>query len=169
VIVNFFLSTDPQITPGDIFIGKRSISRLPAGATDGPVSTRVTIPKTVPTGIYYLGAIVTDHAAAGSNTITLCLSLSKPKLLSPKNRGTNISTTPTLTWSAVNGASTYEVQVATDSGFTNIVASPTGLTDTQWAVTPSLTGGTTFFWRARAVNLCGPGPFSATSSFKTAP
>ena len=169
VIVNFFLSTDPQITPGDIFIGKRSISRLPAGATDGPVSTRVTIPKTVATGTYYLGAIVTDHAAAGSNTITLCLSLSKPKLLSPKNRGTNISTSPTLTWSAVNGASTYEVQVATDSGFTNIVASPTGLTDTQWAVTPSLTGGTTFFWRVRAVNLCGPGPFSATSSFKTAP
>jgi hypothetical protein len=95
------------------------------------------------------------------------LSLSKPKLLSPKNRGTNISTTPTLTWSGVNGASTYEVQVATDSAFTSIVATTTGLASPQWPVSPALSSGTTYFWRARAVNLCGSGPFSAPWSFKT--
>ena len=111
----------------------------------------------------------------GNNTafdpagINICLSLAKPKLVSPKNRGTNISTSPTLTWSSVIGASTYEVQAATDSAFTNIVGSTTGLTTPQWAVTPALSSGTTYSWRARGVNLCGPGPFSATSSFKTAP
>ena len=179
-VVNFYLSTDQQITTNDTFLGKRSVRGLAAGASSGPMSTNVTIPRSVTTGSYFIGAIVDPtnvilESDEGNNTasdpagINVCLSLAKPKLLSPKNRGTNISTTPTLTWSSVTGASTYEVQVATDKGFTNIVASTTGLTTPQWAVTPALSSGTTYSWRARAVNLCGPGPFSATSSFKTAP
>jgi hypothetical protein len=180
ILVNFYLSTDQQITASDIFLGKRSVRVLAAGASSGPMSTNVTIPKSLTTGSYFIGAIVDPTSVIlesdeGNNTafdpagINVCLSLGKPKLISPKNRGTNISTTPTLTWSSVNGASTYEVQVATDSAFTNIVGSTTGLATPQWAVTPTLSSGTTYSWRARAVNLCGPGPFSATWSFKTAP
>jgi hypothetical protein len=180
ILVNFYLSTDQQITTSDIFLGKRSIKALAAGASSGPMSTNVTIPSSLTTGSYFIGAIVDPtnvivESNEGNNTasdpagINVCVSLAKPKLLSPKNRGTNISTTPTLIWAAVNGASTYEVQVATDSAFTNVVVSTTGLTNPQWAVTQALNSGTTYSWRARAVNLCGPGPFSATSSFKTAP
>ena len=179
-VVNFYLSTDQQITTSDIFLGKRSIRGLAAGESSGPVSTNVTITRSVTTGSYFIGAIVDPtnvilESDEGNNTafdpagINICLSLAKPKLVSPKNRGTNISTSPTLTWSSVIGASTYEVQAATDSAFTNIVGSTTGLTTPQWAVTPALSSGTTYSWRARGVNLCGPGPFSATSSFKTAP
>jgi CARDB/Abnormal spindle-like microcephaly-assoc'd, ASPM-SPD-2-Hydin len=179
-VVNFYLSTDHQITASDIFLGKRSVKGLAAGASSGPVSTNVTIPRSVTTDSYFIGAIVDPtnvilESDEGNNTafdpagINVCLSLAKPKLISPKNRGTNISTTPTLTWSNVTGASTYEVQVATDSGVTNIVASLTGLTTPQWAVSPALSSGTSYFWRSRGVNLCGPGPFSTTWSFKTAP
>ena len=165
--VNFYLSTDTRIDSGDIFIGKRTVKNLAPGASNGPVSTMVTIPKNTATGSYFIGAIVGTNTNFDPDGITFCLSLSKPKLLSPKNRGKNISTTPTLTWAIVNGTSTYEVQVATDSAFTNIVASTAGLTGTQWLATPTLTNGTSYFWRVRAVNLCGPGPFSTTSSFKT--
>jgi hypothetical protein len=179
-VVNFYLSTDQQITTSDILLGKRSVKGLAAGASSGPVSTKVTIPKSVTTGSYFIGAIadptnVILESDEGNNTafdpagINVCLSLAKPRLISPKNRGTNISTTPTLTWSNVTGASTYEVQVATDSGFTNIVASLTGLTTPQWAVSPALSSGTSYFCRSRGVNLCGPGLFSATWSFRTAP
>ena len=165
--VNFYLSTDTQIDAGDIFIGKRTVKNLAAGASSGPISTMVTIPKNTATGSYFIGTIVGNNTNFDPNGITICLSLSKPKLLSPKNRGTNISTTPTLTWSSVNGSSTYDVQVATDSAFTNIVASTTGLATTQWTVSPALSGATTYFWHVRGVNPCGPGPFSATGSFKT--
>ena len=72
-----------------------------------------------------------------------------------------------LDWSDVNGATTYEVQVATDSGFANIVASMNGLAGTQWTVAPALNSGATYFWHVRAVNACGPGPWSPTWSFKT--
>jgi len=67
----------------------------------------------------------------------------------------------------VSGASSYEVQVAIDSGFTNIVASMKGLTSSPWIVAPPLSGDTTYFWRAKAVNPCGPGLWSSTWSFKT--
>jgi hypothetical protein len=67
----------------------------------------------------------------------------------------------------MTGASTYEVQVATDSAFTNIVGSATGLTTPQWAVAPALSSGTTYFWHVRSVNLCGPGPWSVSWNFKT--
>ena len=169
VTVNFFLSADTQITPGDTFIGKRSISSLAAGAISGPVSTRVTIPPGIATGTYYLGAIVADHAAAAPSTITICLTLKKPKLVSPKNRATNVSTTPTLTWTALPGAVMYQIQVALDSSFANVVASISTLTEAQWTVTPGLNTNTSYFWRVAGMNDCGSGPFSSTGSFKTAP
>lgn len=165
--VSFYLSTDTQIDTSDIIIGKRTVRNLAPGASSGPVSTMVTIPRNTATGSYFIGAIVGDNTNFDPNGITICLSLSKPKLLSPKNRATNVSTTPTLSWSSVNGASTYEVEVAMDSAFTSVVASMTGLTTTQWAVTPALSSVTSYFWHVRAVNPCGPGPFSATGSFKT--
>jgi hypothetical protein len=90
-----------------------------------------------------------------------------PTLISPANGATGVSTTPTLDWSDVTGASSYEVQVATDVGFTNVVRSATGLASSQWPVSPALANNTTYFWRARAVNSCGPGSYSATFSFTT--
>jgi len=145
------------------------VRNLAPDASSGPVSTMVTLPRNIPQGSYFIGAIAGSNTNFDPSGIAICPSLSKPKLLSPKNRGTNTSTTPTLTWSNVTGASTYEVQAATDSGFTNIVVSMADLTTPQWSVSPALSSGTSYFWRSRGVNLCGPGPFSATSSFKTAP
>jgi plastocyanin len=167
VTVNFYLSADTKIDAADTFLGKRSIRTLAPGASSGPVSTRVTIPRTVAPGSYFIGAIVRANSNFDPKGITICLPLSKSALLSPKNRGTNIATTPTLEWSDVNGVTSYEVQVGTDSKFTDIVASITGLTDTRWFVAPALSNQTTYFWRVRAVNDCGSGPWSSTWSFRT--
>jgi hypothetical protein len=167
VTVNFYISSDTQIDTGDKLIGKRTISNLAPGGSSGPVSTMVTIPKNITQGFYFIGGIVGNNTNFDPKGITICVSLLKAKLLSPKNKGRNVSRSPALSWSNVSAASSYEVQVATDSGFTNIAASMTGLTSIQWTVTPALSGGTTYFWRARAVNPCGPGPWSMTWSFKT--
>jgi fibronectin type 3 domain-containing protein len=96
-----------------------------------------------------------------------CTLPATPALLSPANGATNISTTPVLDWSNATDAATYEVQVATDAAFTNIVRSATGLTTSQWTVSPALSNGTTYFWRARGVNSCGAGAYSAVFSFTT--
>jgi hypothetical protein len=176
--IDFYLSTDTVITTADIFLGKRPIQSLAAGGSDGPVNTTVKIKKSVIPGSYFIGAIVDSknkvtESAEGNNTsfdpggITICSSLKKPKPLAPKNKAANISTTPLLDWSDVAGASSYEVQVATDSAFTNIVASTDDLLISEWTVAPALGSGTAYFWRARGITPCGPGPFTKTFSFET--
>lgn len=90
-----------------------------------------------------------------------------PSLTTPSNGATGTSTTPVLDWSDVSGATSYDVQVASDSGFTNIVRSANVATST-WTVSPALNNTTTYFWRARANNGCGPGSFTSGFSFTTA-
>ena len=90
-----------------------------------------------------------------------------PSLSSPTNGATGQSTSPVLDWSDVSGATSYDVQVATDAGFTNVIRSANVATST-WTVTPALANSTTYFWRARAVNSCGPGSFASAFSFTTA-
>jgi hypothetical protein len=92
---------------------------------------------------------------------------SAPTLVSPANGATGVSTTPTLDWSDVTGATSYDVQVCSDSGCTNVVRSQTGLTASQWTVSPALNNSTTYYWRARAVNSCGAGAWSTTWNFTT--
>ena len=91
-----------------------------------------------------------------------------PALTSPANGATDESGTPTFTWAAASGATTYDLEVATDAGFSNIVVSQTGLTATSYGLTSSLAPSTEHFWRVRAFNPCGPSSWSAVYSFTTA-
>ena len=68
----------------------------------------------------------------------------------------------------MTGATGYEVQVASDSAFTNVVASNTTLTASAWTVSPALAANTTYYWRARAKDSCGMSAYSAASSYTTA-
>jgi hypothetical protein len=68
--------------------------------------------------------------------------------------GTSIVPTPTLSWSSASGATTYTVEVATDSGFTLITYASTTVSTTSIPVT-GLTPSTTYFWRVIAHNSIG--------------
>ena len=75
-----------------------------------------------------------------------------PVLLSPADGSINIFTKPTLEWAAVIGAVTYDLEVATDFAFTNIVHSASGLTSTTYEVPDPIALGTLHYWRVRALN-----------------
>ena len=60
----------------------------------------------------------------------------------------------------------YEVQIATDSGFSNIVYSQSSAI-TSHQLTSALNTLTTYYWRVRATNLCGRSSYSGTWSFTT--
>ena len=56
-------------------------------------------------------------------------------------------------------ASSYDVQVATDAGFTDLIETTTGQSAQSFEV-GSLTKGTTYHWRVRATNAAGTGLWS---------
>ena len=89
-----------------------------------------------------------------------------PVLVAPANGATGVKVHPTLSWDAVPGALSYTVEVASDAGFANIVASATVDTAT-WAVDTVLDSETPYFWRVTPHNYCGDGPVSSTFGFTT--
>ena len=68
----------------------------------------------------------------------------------------------------MTSATAYEVQVASDSAFTNVVASNTAAAASTWTVSPALSANTTYYWRARAKDTCGVSAYSSAFSFTTA-
>jgi uncharacterized protein YmfQ (DUF2313 family) len=76
-------------------------------------------------------------------------------MVSPSNTQTGGSTNPTYTWGASTGANTYTLQVALDSGFTNIVINKTGIATTSDTPTTTLTNSTVHYWQVIAVNTVG--------------
>jgi len=113
---------------------------------------------------------VEGSSSSGNKSISLVLNIVTPSssnLLTPADGATDVSTAPTLTWDAAVGVTSYDVQVATDAGFSNVVAS-TNVPGTSWVVSPSLNIMTIYFWRVRHVRSCGNDPWSSTFSFTTA-
>jgi hypothetical protein len=98
-----------------------------------------------------------------------CIPVGIPSLLSPANGATGISTTTLLDWSDVPGAAFYEVQVCADSACGTVVRSQTGLTASQWTVSPALAFGTTYYWRVRAASACTTGAWTVSWNFMTQP
>jgi len=93
---------------------------------------------------------------------------SAPLLSSPPNNALNQPTSLTLQWNAVAGASTYWLQLGTDSTFVSgLVKNDTTLTGTSH-VASGLVITTKYFWRMSAKNSGGWGPFSEVWNFTTA-
>jgi len=73
-----------------------------------------------------------------------------PTLTTPAEGSTvTIITGVTFSWSAVENAVLYQLQVATDSGFTNLVADVL-TSETSYEAT-NLAGGMHYYWRVRAL------------------
>lgn len=80
-------------------------------------------------------------------------------LISPANGDTNIlASNATFNWSVDSNALAYEIDIALDASFTNIIEASTE-TGTNYTAT-NLTSNTMYFWRVRALNNCGIGSYS---------
>ncbi|MEM1214177.1 MAG: PA14 domain-containing protein [Bacteroidota bacterium] len=73
----------------------------------------------------------------------------------PSNNASDVSTSPSLGWNFAPSASTYQVQVATNSNFSTIVRTQNSITSTNWTVSPALDNSTTYYWRVTAINSEG--------------
>jgi hypothetical protein len=91
-----------------------------------------------------------------------------PVLLSPANGVTDLTTSPTLTWNLSSGATSYQVQISGNAGFTQTVFNDSTLTAGSRR-TDSLANGVTYYWHVRAKNTAGWSAYSTPWSFTMRP
>ncbi len=89
-----------------------------------------------------------------------------PVLISPLNNSTGNPVSLNLSWSRPQYATGFDIVLATDAAFTNIVLNDSTLTDTLRTFA-NLNALTTYYWKVRAKNVTGWGSFSSTFNFKT--
>jgi hypothetical protein len=87
-----------------------------------------------------------------------------PTLVSPANGVYTTDYPPTLNWNNVEFADTYEVVVDNDPNFGSIDRSQSGLAVSHWTVSPGIYNDT-WYWKARAHNEAGAGPWSVVWHF----
>ncbi|MFD3164463.1 choice-of-anchor J domain-containing protein [Herpetosiphon sp. NSE202] len=157
-----------------------SASNLPAGATatftPNPVisptlSSQLTIGNVTAAAAGDYTVVVHADSASITRTADLDLSVSAgipsaaPTLTAPANNATDVSNTPTFTWSSATGADSYVLEIASDAGFSNLVYTAT--TELTSLTSAPLSTNTKHYWRVRAANACGVSANSAIFSFMT--
>ncbi len=121
-------------------------------------------------GVYTFLLNGTDGTNESNQSLTLTVLAGAPDpatLLSPADMATNQFTSLILSWSAQPLVVNYDVEIATDPGFTNIIGMGMNQTQTSF-LTPNLDILTDYYWRVRSSNLCGEGEWSEAFQFSTA-
>jgi hypothetical protein len=158
-----------------------SLSDVPTGITPNFSVNPVTPPNSsqlnlsaasdAPTGEYTL--LLSGDAGSLHHEFNLGLSIfnGSPEVItlsSPANGATSVATDASLSWLPGFAGQTYDLQVALDSNFSQIVYNKTGLSQSSFTPSSEWTTNTTYFWRVRANNPCGTSAYSTTYQFKTA-
>ncbi len=171
-----------QLTVSDNFANNvnLTVDGLPAGLTatfsnNAPAAGEIvtlTISNTAgqPFGNYPFIVNGTDGTESSVTNLFLELFDDIPAmaaLMIPADMETDITTSPTFEW-GITSASSYEIEVATDVNFSNIVTSNPMINTEMHVITTFLEPLTTYFWRIRGNNLCGTGNWSTTNTFTTA-
>ncbi|MGA9363770.1 MAG: choice-of-anchor D domain-containing protein [Bacteroidota bacterium] len=136
----------------------------------GITATSYVISGLVPstTCYWHVSASNTNGSSSYSNTwsFTTLGPPAAPTLVSPANGATGVPTSPTLSWNASSGATSYSLQVATSPSFDTLYISQTGITATSYVIS-GLVPSTTCYWHVSASNASGSSSYSNVWSFTT--
>ncbi|MCU7615922.1 fibronectin type III domain-containing protein [Chryseobacterium sp. PBS4-4] len=93
-------------------------------------------------------------SSANFTTLGLC-----PTVTAPAANAVGVSTTPTITWTAINGATGYIVKVGTTSGGTEVGNfNVTGGTSTSYPITTPLNNSTNYYYSVTAYTATTAAP-----------
>ncbi len=88
-----------------------------------------------------------------------------PILLEPRRNSLSTNAAPSFTWTAVRNARAYEINIALDENFSQIVVSKV-VDQPSYQLSAPLADGV-YFWKVRAYNADAlPGKYSAAQTFK---
>ena len=156
-----------------------SVNNVPSGATASfdindlvpPFTATLTLDNLdlVPTGDYDMDVVGTAVTVERTKTVHVGIANGAPAavvLIGPDDGSSGVPLNPTLSWQSVATASSYDVELATDPAFANLVYSGT-VDDTSVLIETPLGSLTPYFWHVRASNACGAGSWSAVWDFTT--
>ncbi|SFB44819.1 Carbohydrate binding domain-containing protein [Cohnella sp. OV330] len=134
----------------------------PAGTTN--VQVELTTPSTGTADVYFDQASLTaaDVWPVFANPAAI-------RDFEPKHRQVTIQNPPDFGWPAVSGTDVYELQVASDSAFGNIVHQKNDIPINYYSVPNTFTDGQSYFWRVRFHNASGWSVWSDTRQFRIDP
>jgi hypothetical protein len=138
----------------------------------GESTLELTVQETATVGVYPLGiqAVIPDEV---TKTVSVSLGIYNalpelPILTSPESEATNVPVRPKFTWNSAQGQA-YDIQIATDSEFKDIVEQAEGLTDNSYVPSADLADNTVYYWRVMAHNTCGDSLYTPAIRFLTEP
>ncbi|NHF60638.1 T9SS type A sorting domain-containing protein [Flavobacteriaceae bacterium TP-CH-4] len=147
-----------------------AVAFSPATATDNDTAVVMTVSDTenVAVGSYTLQVIATTASETKQVPLTLNVFdgiFSEVVLVAPEDGSADVNTSESLQWEVGIEATSYDIEIATDLAFTNIVETASTLENSYVPI--SLENQTTYFWRVRPKNICGEGSFGTPFSFTT--
>lgn len=87
-------------------------------------------------------------------------------LVTPTDGSVDVNIAAVLTWNSDALANSYDIEIATDAGFTTIIDNSMGITSTSYT-SQNLDVYMTYYWRVRGSNSCGSSNWSGVWSFTT--
>ena len=117
--------------------------------------------------LYLTASVFADTGSGESTNGTLTSNPpAQPTLATPGDGTTDVSTSPTVSWQALDHAASYALQVDTDNGFASPLVDENGITATTYDLS-GLNGSTTYYWQVCATNVAGDGSFCSPWDFVT--
>ncbi|MEJ1223148.1 reprolysin-like metallopeptidase [Sediminicola sp. 1XM1-17] len=151
--------------------GVLSTNFTPATATadNTPVTLTFGNSGSLPEGSYPIDIVATASGGTSSQVQILLkvydASFPDVPLISPTDGVIGVGLAPTLTWQNGDAYTSYDVEVATDASFVDLVDTKTVIFNSY--IPSGLQQDTTYYWRVKPRNSCGEGTFGPAFSFTT--
>ena len=168
--------TPPFVAPVNLSVAGNpspSTTNLSPNPVSGPLPAVSTLTIGNTAGVAAGDHLITVTGNDGVTSFSLDFQLTAytaspgvPSLTSPADGATSVPLSTSFTWAAQAGVAQYQLEVATDAAFTNIVRTAT-TSSTSTTVSPELPSNVELFWRVRGANTCGTGGDSAVRSLTT--
>ncbi len=125
-------------------------------------------PPTTGSPYYYVAtALDRNYNESLTSSIVSVSPAPAPLLAYPANNSTDLPQTFPVGWQRLSQASSYNLQISTDSTFASaILVNISNIPDSFYTVS-TLEGQATYYWRVLANNAGGTGPYSQISRFAT--
>jgi len=159
-----------------------SLNGLPTGASasfsptslssNGNFSLHITGLDNVSAGLYELEVVGTNSGQTISKNLKLHVlkdTFAPLSLTAPADGVLDLHRPFNLEWENHPNAQSYQLQVAVNSSFNNIIIDE-NVNTTSFLVkenTYGITDGSTYYWRVKPINQCAEGNFSTPRSFST--